>query len=339
MKLKNFNNFLMYALIFFIIFASALNYTYLPASFSYIKDMIIFYFGILLVGTKKMNKPRNLGFSFYILFLLLATISWLGLLNNTENSPVAIVNIILRYLEFFILFFIFTNIEKICTVSYYKLIKLYISLSIILVGVNIIGYFVPNPIVSIYIDYKIGNGYYRNRISVGQPAIAVYPMIISFIFLLVYKKNTYTTMIMMIILLFGIIISTSTTGILSITISMIIFIFLNTDQKNRRKYCIFFIVLTILGLIILKIITSIPTLNELYEKQMDLLDIKISALFNENINDLSMDTRKNKFEIISKNINNELQKIFGVGLWGYNANGINVGSLENTYIVCEFVME
>lgn len=331
MKLSRINNILMYILIFFMIYSSALNYTYLPSAFSYLKDIIIFYFAIVLIINRKIERPKGLGKSFYILFLLIAIISWMGLINGTDNSAVEVIIRILRYLEFFILFFIFTNLEKICTLTYDKLINCYIVLSVVLIFVHLFGYFVPNNIVSIYIDNKIGNGYYRNRISVGQPAIAVYPMIISYLYLLIYNKNDFKTIINIILLLVGIIISISTTGILSIIVTTVMFLILNCNRKKLKKFIYIILLLSILFSIIFSIINSIPTLSELYEKQKNLLDIKISALYTDNVNDLSMETRDIKYEDVSKNITNPLQRILGLGLLGYNSNNINVGSLENTY--------
>lgn len=331
MKISRVNNILMYILIFFIIYASALNYTYIPSAFSYLKDIIVFYFMVLLIAKKKIQKPKEVGKSFYIIFFLVALVSWIGLINNTENSKVEIIVRILRYLEFFMLFFIFANLEKVCTVSYEKLINWYIMLSIILVFVHIFGYFVPNNIVSIYIDNKIGNGYYRNRISVGQPAIAVYPMIISYLYLLNFKKNNFKVVFSIIILLCGIIISLSTTGILSIIVTTLIFVIFNKNKGNIKKTLYTTISLILVFFIGITVIRNVPKLNEMYEIQSDLLSVKIRALYDESITDLSMKTRDDKYNDVEKNITNIFQKLFGVGLLGYNTNGINVGSLENTF--------
>lgn len=331
MKISKLNNILMYILVWFIIYSSALNYTNIPSVFSYLKDIIIFYFMALLIIKNKIKKPKDMGISFYILFLLIVIISWLGLINNTENSKIEIIIRILRYLEFFILFFIFANIEIICTVPYKNLINWYIALSIVLVFVHIFGYFVPNNIVSIYIDNKLGNGYYRNRISVGQPAIAVYPMIISYLYLLVYKKNNFKIVLSMIILLLGIFISISTTGILAILVTTLIFIIYNRFKNNFKKVIYTILSISIIFFVGIIIIRNIPELNELYEKQSKMLSIKIEALYKENITDFSMKTRDDKYNDIKNSKKNIFEKIVGIGLLGYNANGIVVGSLENTF--------
>lgn len=331
----NINNILMYILIGFIIFASALNYTYLPAQVSYIKDIIIFYFTFVLIKKKiekkQINKPKEIGKAFYILFIIISIVSWLGLIYGNNNSSYKIIVRILRYLEFFLLFFIFSNLKEVCTVKYRNLIKCYIVLSIILIFVHIFGYFVPNNIVSIYIDNKIQNGYYRNRISVGQPAIAVYPMIISYFYLLIYKKDLIRSVISIVLLLIGVAISISTTGIVSIIVTtgiLIIPLILNKDNiKKIICIAILLIIIATLGIIIIK---NIPYLNNIYEKQIELLDAKISSIISKKT-DVSMNVREEKFESAKQNMDNIIKKVFGLGLLGYNSGDVNVGSLENTY--------
>lgn len=334
--MEKINNVLMYILIGFTIFMSAFNYTNIPAPVSYIKDIIIFYFTFILIKNKiekkQVNEPKDIGKSFYMLFIIIILISWLGFIFGTNNTYWTITVRILRYIEFFLLFFIFSNLSSICTLEYRKIIKVYIILSVVLVFVHIFGYFVPNNIVSINIDDKIGNGFYRNRISIGQPAIAVFPMIISYFYLLVYNKNTKKEIITMIILLLGISISVSTTGILSIIfVTILILVPLIMKKKNLKNVLIAFIILLILLIIGIILINNIPTLNSIYEKQIELLSVKIRALFTDNVTDLSMEVRKDKNDIATSNMNNIFKKIFGLGMLGYNSGDANIGSLENMY--------
>ena len=320
----------MYILLFFIIFASALNYTYIPKSFNYLKDIIIFYFFGVLISQKKIKMPKNIGYSFYIMFVIVLIISWLGIVNNGTDIINIIIRII-RYIEFFILFFIFTNINKITTKPYDRYIDCFIKLSIVLVAVHIIGYFIPNPIVSIYIDNKIGNGFYRNRISIGQPAIAVYPMIVSILFLLVYKKNDYRTVLKIIVLTLGVIISISITGILSLIMIFLIFMVLNSKKESRKKLWKIFISITIILFLALRVIVLNPTIKKIYDKQKSLMYIKIVALFNEDLNDLSMNARDIKYYQAKQSVKNRVEKIIGVGILGYDNEEKHIGSLENTY--------
>ncbi len=337
MKIEKINNILMYILIAFTIFMSAFNYTNIPSQISYIKDIIIFYFtGILIknkIEKKQVNKPKDIGKSFYILFIIIILISWLGFIYGNNNSSWAIIVRIFRYLEFFLLFFIFSNLNSICTIEYKKIVQVYITLSIILVFVHLFGYFVPNNIISIYIDNKIGNGFYRNRISLGQPAIAVFPMIISYFYLLIYNKGKKKEIVEIIVLLIGIIISTSTTGILSIIcVTMLTIIPVVIKKKNIKNILIVFAIVICLGIIGIILIKNVPQLNSICEKQIELLNIKIKAIFTNRITDLSMEVRKDKSEIAISNMDNFIKRIFGLGMLGYNSGSVNVGSLENMYM-------
>ncbi len=338
-KLENINNILMYMLIFFTIFASALNYTKIPSYFSYIKDVIIFYFMFLLIKNRKIEKPKKIGIEFYILFVVIALVSWFGILNannitmNKITLTIEVARRVFRYMEFFLLFFIFTNIEKICTIEYKKLIKLYVTLSVILLFVHLFGYFVPNGILSIKIDEKIGNGFYKNRITVGQPAIAVYPMIISFFYVLIYEKVNRKTIISLLLLLIGIVISVSTTGILSLglvlLIIMIPIIKMNKDNLKKILYLAsIFILILLIGITLVKLI---PSLNKIYEEQTKLISVKVRALFSDDVRDFSMEARDNKYKSVENKLDTVIKRIFGLGMIGYDDGNPKIGNLENTY--------
>ncbi len=328
MKLSKINNILMYILIWFMIYSSALLYTHLPKWFGYFKDVIIFYFAIILISKRKIKKVKDIGVSFYVLFLLVSVISWMGMTNGTAGSTIEIVIRIFRYLEFFILFFVFANLEEICTVPYKKLINWYINLSLILIFVNIFGYFVPNDIVSIYIRDTTA---YRNRISVGQPAVVAYPMIISFLFLLVYTKSNMKNILKMLMLLVGIIISVSTTGILSIIVCILVFLFMHIDKKKLKKITPILCSLCIIFAIGLAMISNVPKLNKVYEQASLLLTTKVKALFNDRITDLAMKARDDYYKEVKDNTTNIIQRLFGLGLLGFYTDENMPNSLENTY--------
>jgi hypothetical protein len=63
--------------------------------------------------------------------------------------------------------------------------------------------------------------------------------------------------------------------------------------------------------------------NSNYEENTDI------EKSNNNIEKKNNTNKKKKTKY--KNINKYVKKIFGVGTYGYNTNGVNVGSLENTF--------
>lgn len=333
-KLKKINNILIVLLIFFIIFSSALNYTHIPFWFSYLKDAIIFYFGFLLILKRKEAIKPKINISFYILFIIIAIISWLGLYYSTNTGLFSIISHSLRYIEFFILFFVFTNLEKLCNIKYEKLINLYLILSIILLFVHLFGYFIPNDIVSIYITDKFEHGFYRNRISIGQPAIAIFPMIISYFYILIFNKLDVKNIVKIILLLIGTVIAIPVTGIISVVICTIGL--LGWSIIKSKKDIIGKILITITSIIVvifigILFIKTNPTLNEIYENQKDLLEVKIGSVLGNEVEDPSINIRDDKYKEVISNNTNIFQNIFGIGKYGYNRGEVSIGNLENSY--------
>ena len=328
MKLKDLNKLAVYIILFFTIFGSAYNYTYFPRVFSYLKDAAIILLFIQVVPNKNFKLPKKIGISFYLLFILVLIFSWLGLFNCTTHSKVEVVFIIIKYIEFFLTFFVFSNIEKINDLTLDKIIKIFLKMSVILLFVNIIGYFIPNPIVSINIHKYFGVGY-RNRITVGQPAIVVFPMILSLFYLIIFSEKQKKEKINIILLLIGIIISISTTGILSVLVGVLILAFSSfKNAKKILKYAISsIVVIGCLGVILL----NFSFFNNLFQSQINLLRTKIVALYKDNIRDLSMEIRDTKFDQVLENQKDFGERLVGVGTYGYNRNGIKVDSLENTF--------
>lgn len=99
-------------------------------------------------------------------------------------------------------------------------------------------------------------------------------------------------------------------------------------MKNVLIVFAILICILIVGIILVK---NVPKLNSIYEKQIELLNIKIRSIFTNNVTDLSMEVRKDKSEIAISNMDNVIKRVFGLGLLGYNSGDINVGSLENMY--------
>lgn len=325
-SIKKVNDILLQILIWLIIFDSARNYTYLPGAFGYLKDVIVIWFVIWLVVGKKISFPK-MGISFYLLMILVCCYSWIGLVNSEGLSKLTIVIYILKNIGFFVSVIVFWNLDKITDYDYEKYINLYLKLSLVLVVVNIFGYFVPNPIVSRTIDIHIGNGYYENRISVGQPAIAVFPMIISYFYTLLFINKDKVKK--MLVYLVGIIIAVSTTGILTLVLGHIVIFFFskNISVEIKKRIGKLFVIFLILGTVAFISFKNSPVFVQAYT----LLDIKIRALFSDNIQDMSMNTRDLNFEKANQTMNSAFDKLFGRGAYGYYSNNIKISNIENTY--------
>jgi len=325
-SIKKFNDVLLQLLVWLIVFDSARNYTYLPDAFGYLKDVIMIWFIIWLLINRKLKFPK-MGIAFYLLMFLVCFYSWIGIFNSNGISKLTIVIYIVKNIGFFIAIIVFWNLDKIIDYKYSKYINLYLTLSLVLVAVNIFGYFVPNPIVGRSIDIHIGNGYYQNRISVGQPSIAVFPMIISYFYTFLFVKEK--KVLKMIIYILGIVIAISTTGILTIVVGQIIILFFsnNMSKDTIRKLYKFIITLLLVGFVLWLMIKD----TEVYQNAYEMLYIKLSAFFTGNYTDLSMVTRNNKFEVARRTMKTLGEKVFGRGAYGYYTNNSQIGNIENTY--------
>ena len=71
--------------------------------------------------------------------------------------------------------------------------------------------------------------------------------------------------------------------------------------------------------------------NVIFQQAYNLFYIKVNAILSNNIQDLSMNARDLKFEKVMNSMASTTNKIFGLGVYGYYSDRIQVGNLENTY--------
>ena len=238
---KKINNIGLLVIVFFMVYDTARNYTHLPTTFGYIKDLIIYLWLAELIYIKTFKIPfHNLGF--YVILLICAIWSWVGVFYPVEgySAQVNPIIYILKQSEFFILLFVFRNYDCFFSCEYGKYINLYIYFSVLLFFITLVGVYVDNNIISKNIISENGASYpdYANRISIGQPAIATYSQIISFFFLLLCIPKTLPNLIMSLICLLGVLMSTSITGIMSVICLLTVIVisyFILGDTSTKVK--------------------------------------------------------------------------------------------------------
>ena len=260
-----------YILLFFGLFDSARNYTYLPFWFGYLKDGTIFL--LIIFNLKKIKLKKVSGKLFYVMFLIICALSFQGFFYSRYNWTEVLIGII-KYMEFFFLILLFLNWDSVFSISMSKAVRQYVYIGVpILIAVNIIGYYIPNPIVSRTIwNGKLAYGYYGGRITVGQPPIAIYPVIMAYIYLLIYDRN-YKRLL---IYLAAIIMAVSNTGLVAVVMVMsVIFLyeeFISKERKLSRKYFYF------LAVIIIGAFLIFPLFKERFSQQWELYQKKIIAV-------------------------------------------------------------
>lgn len=323
---KRINNILLFILVFFMVYDSARNYTHMPQFFGYIKDFIIYLWLFELIYLKKIKEPfSNIGF--YLILILSFMWSWIGMLYPTSEYVNAVYPAIyiLKQNEFFILLFVFRNYYDFFSREYMKYINLYISFSVLLLFVTLIGVYVDNPLISktIISDNNVNMPDYANRISLGQPAIASFSQLVALFFLLLCKKKNIKNIILSALCLLSVLLSTSITGIMS-SICLLIF------------FAVYYLIIGSLSIKI-KIVFGVSAVLAffIYFSQTDFFynNLMIAYLFVDNRIDQflygtsidpAMEARVNQTKYVIKTINDS---VMGFVL-GQGCNGVII---ENSY--------
>lgn len=298
-EIRYINDLLFYILLFFGLFDAARNYTPLPEWIGYSKDIAIFLLYVL--NCRKVRfLPQKL---IYIQSVFWFIWGFAGILYSGGYSTVKILIGIIKYLEFFMLITLFYNWDALFHMSIGRALNLYIRGSLCIFIVNVIGYYIPNPVC--YVGLSNGNvtaGYYGGRISVGQPPIAALPMLISCVYLM-FCENRSTAKI--IFLMSGIVLSTTNTGIVALAVLGIGMIF------HRELYTVF-------------------------EDQILMYRRKLFAVLGGG-KDASMEGRKRNWEFALSTLRTNRQWMFGRGMYGFCIGG-EYHYVENTYValICTY---
>lgn len=326
MKLSTINKVLSYILLFFGLFDCARNYTPLPIAFGYLKDICIY--AIFIINIKKIKLSPVLGYGGMLWMILVLFFSPVGFIYaKVEPSEIAISWF--KYLEFFLLMLIFYNFRDIFRSDIDHYVQAYIKGGLLLCFVNVFGYFVDNPIVSAKRpNENIGVYQWQGRISVGQPAVAVIPLIISSLWLLICGKRPKDK-VYAIIYIICIFLANSNTGIASLAGCIVIIIvyelFLKSGKTVSFKKLVYAISTCIL--LALVIFTIINALSDVIMPTLNLYFERFNSFFMGS--DAGMSLRIGRKYDAFKEFN-LYQFITGMGIYGFTSKMGNV--IENSYL-------
>lgn len=253
--IKKINNILIIILVFFMVFDTARNYTPLPRSFGFIKDIIIYYFFCLLVLKRQIKIQKNIWL--YLLLVLVSVWSWIGLFNIYDNLRDTVVYI-LKSCEFFILLIVFKQYNFLFSIDYKKSINVYVVLSVLLFFVTLFGYYFDNPFIgrTLITDNNQGMPDYRDRISIGQPAIACFPQILAGFYLLTCETMTPQMYMASIICFLGVLLSTSITGIMTLLVILIFFSIYKFIKGSLIHKVVIVLLYSMIGLLFISLVDS-----------------------------------------------------------------------------------
>ena len=189
--------------------------------------------------------------------------------------------------------------------------------------INIFGYFIPNPIVSRHIwNGVLAQGFYSGRITVGQPPIAVYPVIVSLIYLMVFEGSK-TRIILYLIALF---ISTSNTGIVSVALCFIILLVL---KNNKKK--LFQIIAIGTGMLVLLYWGKSVHMSDFLRNIISIYGDKIIKVLSGE-SDVGLTVRALHGRAAISELKSVFDILIGKGMYGYFSGRNPYRLVENTYI-------
>lgn len=327
------NKFALLVLLFFGVFDTARSFTVIPAYFGYLKEIAIFFlfFQLLFLHFSIPRKKKILLpgiicigiFSFNIIRCFAQNIFYLeSLIYQIKN------------MEFYLLFIIFFNLKKIVpSWNVDSFFRRYLFWAMALIFVNVVGCSIPNPIC-----YKmIGRGVYRGtmyagRFSLGQPAMATFPILLAFLHFITRKKLTYAAFGGAILCLTSIFISTALTAYVIIAAMIVCVLFISLKQKIFWRKNLLRI---IIGLLIILVVMSL--FGERISIRSDFLDLGLlerrvnSMVGVAGVSDASMNIRSEYQKIILKSISTPFKLLWGLGPNYYiNLHFLTI-PIENTY--------
>lgn len=313
---------LLFILLFFCLFDTARNYTHLPHAFGYLKDIACY--ALFLINIKKLNFPKSFGVGFYLWFGCALLITPIGFFYSGYDA-VQILIACFKFLEFFLLCIVFYNYKLVFKLQFDLYVNLFVYGCVALCFVNVFGYFVDNPIVSVNLRESRA---YQGRITVGQPPIAILPVIISLCYLLIFK-NRKRDKVLMIIFLICILISTSNTGIVAVAVTFLVTAIYAVVEGGRiiRSNLLFIVISIFLLALVLMIFGAA---NEGIRQLWSVYYSKIGQ-FVSGGNDPSMQVRNEQW-IKGLSRLDLTSWIIGMGAYGY-LDTLARMNIENTYIL------
>ncbi len=319
-KREYINDILFYVLLFFGLFDAARNYTPLPEWIGYSKDIAIFLLYVLNRDKIRFLPQKIIVIQCIFWFLW----GFAGIFYSGGYSPVKIVIGIIKYLEFFMLITLFYNWERLFRMEIEQALSRYIQGSMCIFIVNLVGYYIPNPIC--YVGLSNGNvtaGLYGGRISVGQPPIAVLPMVFSCVYLLFCRSDEIFKILYLIT---GIVLSTTNTGIVALGACFVVYgVYLLISRKRiPRKYLI--AALIVLGLLVV----FHRQLFVIFDDQIAMYRRKIFSIL-QGGKDASMESRKVNWIFALNTLQTKMQWLLGRGMYGFCIGG-EYRHIENTYV-------
>lgn len=340
-NLKRFNTFLCSLLFVFIALDAIKGYSPILAKLRYVKDILLLLIFCELMVYNWVNRCECT-FSWYVLFFICTVI--IGGIIALMNKPVelgSLLRVLFKYGEFCAIYIVGLNHKILVGEKYLKkVVKVFIVASTIILFLNIIGCYVPNPILSKGIRTPVNYNFpgYENRLSLGQPAFVVFPCIIAMWLIISNEGKSIAELMALFINGCCIMLSTGITSIVAVAIgvglSIVILLYKKRYSVLVRYLVVMFLVLVVVSLLWFTVLRN--------ENPFEFAKERIEAMILGRNDDPAMEIRGKQIEVSLQSLENKeeaennsasnlskvIHCIFGFGMRSY---AIYFDSIENTY--------
>ena len=313
-----------FTLCFWSLYTAALQYTPIPGMFAYTKELALLslcFFSLLLPIRRQIMNQMDSWFLFFIFCLILSIPQSLLTIGFDYNNTIYAE----KYLQPFFALVVAMSFPIWTTIPLSRWIRWFVVMAHLLILLNIVGYFAPQ---SFFIH--VNHIQYEGRISVGQPGVVAFPLLLALDYMLVIPKFNWKVMLSIFYLLFGILIMIPGTAIFIIIINIFLIILMRSHLKRDNALRLLLLLLAI-GSVALAIGFLIALKGDVVKMALNLAEIKTKALLGL-INDPSMNMRDIKFSVVQKEMG--LKILFGTGLNTYTPYVLPLHwgvSLENMF--------
>lgn len=311
---KDFIGIVLYRIIIlFIVFDGLRDNLIISSYLSPMKEssVLLLFIYILIKNKMILLLPKNIvSINFILFFMIVLVFSVFVFFHYHYNIPYVTSAYFMYYkiIQFFILFYIFTQYEYITNEKYENILNFFL--------LCLIFFSLMTPVIYYLSPWFMVDSFKQwGRINIGYPTMDAENLVMGILLLLfVFRKRFISSTVLLMMFLLTILMQNTATGYISLL--MVLFYYFITNKKNKKNRASFYVVFI---LIILCISFILIQYNEVFELQIDLLFRKINAIFDPS-NSKSLNMREEEFLLVKPYLNDWFSNLFGIGFNVYLEN-------------------
>lgn len=244
-----------------------------------------------------------------LLFLASTMILFLPHITNTYSLNKVLASsftIYYKYVQFFVLIYLFLNYQKFTSRSIEGLIDYFLILIVIFVLITPVFYFAePSFLKSNFKQW--------GRIGVGYPTMDAQVLMLALVIVLFHRERNYIyAVILLLLILFGILMQNTGTGYVSF-FGIVTYYFFSSKRKNLKS------VTTTLIIVTVSFISILIRFYEMFENFFWLMNDKLMSIFSST-KSLSEEIREEQYLELKNSMSYLTDYLFGLGFNIYVEN-------------------